>query len=92
MGIASRRRAREAGRAAIEVRKPAPTDAGAGEGISLKGAQGVRGRFSEKRDLKGKRRAYPAASPPLWRRDEGSGGSGGVVLDMTLVGDQTWDP
>ena len=89
MGIASRRRAREA---AIEARKPATTNSGEGEGISLKGAQGARGRVSEKRDVKGKRRAYPAAPPPLWRRDEGSGGSGGVVLDMTLVGDQTWDP
>lgn len=93
MGTAARRRSgswsgrreRERARAAIDVREAGFSDAA---------TQELRQR---RRDVKGKRRAYAAQPSRLLRRDDdgefdGDGGDGGVVLDMTLVGDETWDP
>ena len=47
------------------------------------------------RQWKGKERASPRASSSRLvrhaKRDEGSGGSDGIVLDLSLVGDGTWE-
>lgn len=92
MGIAARRRV---GRRAAAI----VTNADAGHGQAGLSAVDLENKL---RDRKGKRRADGVFWPPsLWRRDgdgdddndgASSGGSAGVILDMSLVGDQTWSP